>query len=99
MTTKEWESELKEILDFKIALNEKIDHNKKEVARLNALAEKEKDPTTKANIYRSVRRGEAIISTQITKRTKLSGEKIARQLGIKYHVVRYKERVYSGRRL
>ena len=97
MTTKEWEGELKEILDFKISLTEKITHNLREVTRLIALEREEKDPKIKKTLKKEIAHGERIISMQTTKRTKLSAEKIAKQLGIKTHMVRYREHIYSGK--
>ena len=97
MTTKEWEGELKEILDFKISLTEKINYNLRKVAMLSVAMEEEKDPKIKKALKKEIAHGQRIISMQTTKRTKLSAEKIAKQLGIEAHKVRYREHVYSGK--
>lgn len=96
MTDQETTDELIDILKYKCKLTGKIDHNAAEIDRLSILLDSEKDALIRAALNKEIRKGESIVSAQVTERVKLSANKIALSLGLKIHKVRYQERVMLG---
>lgn len=104
MTTKEINDELDEVLNYKLALTNKINHNTREVFKIDgeiirvtakikvesnnlvrkALEEWRKELRSLGTI------GRKGLSKQVTERTKLSSERIAKQFNVTKAVVIYR---------
>lgn len=87
MTTKETNSELDEVLNYKLALLTKINDNTNEISRLDRCLIEALDYEQAVAVKSEIDRGNAIISTHVAELSKLTSERIAKQLHIKVGVV------------
>lgn len=97
MTTKETESEMLEIFMFKAALTDKITYNIKFVHRLEMAARNEKDRDRQLELKREVAGYKKVLQTQKRERAKLSGRRIALQLGVSEQRVKHSFEMFSKR--
>ena len=96
MTALEKNSELEEIFDYKWSLTEKIDHNMKELEKLQAMLDDDDFAENREEIKRAIMSGKKIVSVQKTERNKLSTRRIAKQLGMKVGTVVYRYNNFCG---
>ncbi len=96
MTQLETNSELAEIFDYKWSLTEKIDHNMKELEKLQKMLGDEECAHDWPEIKRAIMSGKKIVSVQKTERNKLSTRRIAKQLGINPSTVTYRYNNFCG---
>ena len=96
---KETRSDIVKVLKLKQVLAEKLEHNKNELKKLESMADAETNIKNYNHIQRSIRAGQALISTQTTKILSLSAEKIGKMFDVPSHKVTYQQRVMNGQHL
>lgn len=88
--TKETTSELDEVLNYKLELNEKIKWNKNENLKISLAINSTGYVKDLEKLKRLEITGEKLVTMQTKEITKLSNVRIAKELGTPYHIVRWK---------
>ena len=94
--TPEAKQEVIKTLKKRQALIEKLEHNKKELRKLESMSDAETNRKIYTILGRSIRKGQSIISIQTTELTEMSIARIAAVYDVELHIIRHQDHVLRG---